>query len=186
MNFNKKHITYALIGIIVAIFIGVGLYNQPQVNNDTPSKSQTSTLVAEKEESNESKPQVGSENEADSEIEETSRQNSDANQEVVQVVVDLSDINQGTLSLSINYEEGMTAMDATENALRSAGISYSVISSGASAYMEGINNVYEFDHGPTSGFQVEVNGSHSSNSADVQPVYPDSHVYWYYTTDFTK
>lgn len=271
MKFNKKHIASALTGIIVVIFIGAGLYDQPQVNNDRQTESQSSALLAEEaestesEESNESESETESENEVNSETEEsnaqntetsegessgeenaaeedtnsstevaeaendsnpaqsesvttssahntnrnddqnnnnqtttsnqqatrnkkqeTSRETSAAKQEVVQVVVDLSNINQGILSFSTNYEEGMTAMDATESAFRSSGVAYSVIGSGASAYMEGINNVYEFDHGPMSGWQVEVNDTHISNSAGAEPVYPDSHVYWYYTTDFTK
>ncbi len=58
--------------------------------------------------------------------------------------------------------------------------------SGTGAYVEGIDNLYEFDHGPESGWMYKVNGSFPNLSAGNWPVNPGDHLEWVYTKDLGK
>jgi len=57
---------------------------------------------------------------------------------------------------------------------------------GASAYVEGMANVYEFDRGPGSGWMYRVNGIFPDRGAGVVPLRPGDRVEWLYTTDLGK
>ncbi len=57
---------------------------------------------------------------------------------------------------------------------------------GATAYVEGIDNVYEFDRGQGSGWMYRVNGIFPDRGAGVVPLLPGDVVEWLYTTDLGK
>lgn len=57
---------------------------------------------------------------------------------------------------------------------------------GATAYVEGIDNVYEFDRGQGSGWMYRINGVFPDRGAGVVPVCPGDRVEWIYTTDLGK
>ncbi|MEN2766878.1 DUF4430 domain-containing protein [Ornithinibacillus xuwenensis] len=57
---------------------------------------------------------------------------------------------------------------------------------GASAYVEGIANVYEFDRGQGSGWMYRVNGIFPDRSAGIVPLLPGDRVEWLYTTDLGR
>jgi len=86
----------------------------------------------------------------------------------------------------IELKSGETFLDATLKVLKAREIPYSVSGSGATAYMEGINNLFEFDHGPTSGWIARKNGVQLKQSTGVEPVKNGDLVEWIYTTDYTK
>ncbi|WP_342514310.1 DUF4430 domain-containing protein [Sporosarcina sp. FSL K6-1522] len=54
---------------------------------------------------------------------------------------------------------------------------------GATAYVEGIDNVYEFDRGQGSGWMYRVNGIFPDRGAGVVPLYAGDIVEWMYTTN---
>ncbi|MBC5636758.1 DUF4430 domain-containing protein [Ornithinibacillus sp. BX22] len=54
---------------------------------------------------------------------------------------------------------------------------------GATAYVEGIDNVYEFDRGSGSGWMYRVNGVFPDRGAGVVPLLPGDRVEWLYTTN---
>lgn len=54
---------------------------------------------------------------------------------------------------------------------------------GATAYVEGIANVYEFDRGSGSGWMYRVNGIFPDRGAGVVPLRPGDRVEWLYTTN---
>lgn len=57
---------------------------------------------------------------------------------------------------------------------------------GATAYVEGIDNVYEFDRGQGSGWMYRVNGIFPDRGAGVVPLYAGDRVEWLYTTNLGK
>lgn len=54
---------------------------------------------------------------------------------------------------------------------------------GATAYVEGIDNVYEFDRGQGSGWMFRVNGIFPDRGAGAIPLKPGDRVEWLYTTN---
>lgn len=54
---------------------------------------------------------------------------------------------------------------------------------GATAYVEGMANVYEFDRGQGSGWMYRVNGIFPDRGAGVVPLLDGDRVEWLYTTD---
>ncbi|AXI01404.1 DUF4430 domain-containing protein [Sporosarcina sp. PTS2304] len=54
---------------------------------------------------------------------------------------------------------------------------------GATAYVEGIDNVYEFDRGQGSGWMYRVNGIFPDRGAGVVPLLDGDRVEWLYTTN---
>lgn len=54
---------------------------------------------------------------------------------------------------------------------------------GASAYVEGIDNVYEFDRGQGSGWMYRVNGIFPDRGAGAVPLLAGDRVEWLYTTN---
>lgn len=52
--------------------------------------------------------------------------------------------------------------------------------------MEGINNLFEFDHGPRSGWLYRVNGSMHSKSAGAFTVNAGDVIEWLYTLDLGR
>jgi hypothetical protein len=98
------------------------------------------------------------------------------------------DSQKGTI-LSVSkaaYKKGDTVLTMTLNLLKQKGIQYSVRGSGATAYLEGIDNLYEFDDGPLSGWNVILNGKLLSKSAGAMKLTNGDHIVWSYTTDYKK
>lgn len=107
-------------------------------------------------------------------------------QETVGITITKRSAGGNVLSTNIPYQEGDTALDVSLRAMQNVGLSYSLIGSGASAYMEGIDGLFEFDEGPLSGWKISVNGSDIDRSAGVYPVNPNDQVTWYYTTNYLE
>jgi hypothetical protein len=56
----------------------------------------------------------------------------------------------------------------------------------AAAYIEGIDNVYEFDHGAKSGWMYRVNGEFPNKSAGAYALKEGDVIEWLYTIDLGK
>ncbi|GAA3325631.1 hypothetical protein GCM10020331_058300 [Ectobacillus funiculus] len=57
---------------------------------------------------------------------------------------------------------------------------------GQSVYVQGINNLYEMDRGPNSGWRYYVNGVIGNRSAGVIKLSKGDQVEWRYTNDYKK
>jgi hypothetical protein len=81
----------------------------------------------------------------------------------------------------IEYTQGETVYDALKAAKDSAGILVATIGAGESVYVKGINNLFEFDNGPTSGWLYAVNGVSPSVSCGAYKLNGGDEIVWKYT-----
>ena len=84
------------------------------------------------------------------------------------------------------WNEGDTAFSVLKNITRAQGIPMEFSGSGASVYVEGIANLYEFDEGATSGWVYRVNGTLVSKSAGACVLHPGDRIEWIYTLNLGK
>lgn len=81
----------------------------------------------------------------------------------------------------VEWREGDTAFSVLQRITREKKIQMEFSGSGNSVYVEGINNLYEFDKGAGSGWIYRVNGVLSSKSAGAHKIWPGDKVAWSYT-----
>ncbi len=81
--------------------------------------------------------------------------------------------------------EGETVFDVLKRAVRDAGIhmEHSSTPLYASAYIEGIANLYEFDCGPLSGWMYRVNGEFPNYGCSKYELKDGDVIEWLYTCD---
>jgi hypothetical protein len=82
--------------------------------------------------------------------------------------------------------EGDTVLDVLLKATKKKNIIVEHSGSGAMAYIEGIDNIYEFDYGPKSGWNFKLNGTTFSKSSGIVNVKKDDVIEWIYSEDFTE
>ena len=84
--------------------------------------------------------------------------------------------------------EGDSAFDALQREMRNAGIHmvFNVIPVYDLAFVTGINNLFEFDAGPMSGWMYMVNGEDTGIGASQYILQPGDVVTWYFTLDFSE
>ena len=83
----------------------------------------------------------------------------------------------------VSIKEGNTVLDVLVNAIGKSNVDYS--GSGATAYVSGIQNIYEFDYGPKSGWICYQNGTKLSKGAGATYVKVNDQIVWKYTEDYT-
>jgi hypothetical protein len=79
-----------------------------------------------------------------------------------------------------------TVLSILKEITREKGIQMEYRGSGAAAYVEGIDNVYEMDQGPKSGWMFRVNGNFGDRSCGVYAVHAGDVIQWLYTTNLGK
>lgn len=79
--------------------------------------------------------------------------------------------------VKVNIKQGDTVSDVL---LKAAGSKVDSKGSGSSFYVEGIDNIYEFDYGPLSGWLYQVNGVMGSKSAGIVGVNDGDQIVWKY------
>ncbi|WP_462410570.1 DUF4430 domain-containing protein [Neobacillus sp. Marseille-QA0830] len=84
---------------------------------------------------------------------------------------------------SVTIKEGNTILDVLFNAIGKSNVDYS--GSGATAYVAGINNIYEFDYGPKSGWTCYQNGTKLSRGVGITQVKANDQIEWKYTEDYS-
>ena len=82
-------------------------------------------------------------------------------------------------STTIYLSDGDTVYDVLRRACNNAGIALDT--AGGSTYVRGINNLYEFDCGPQSGWMYSVNGVYSNYGCDSYKVKNGDIIRWNYT-----
>src|SRR5699024_4450025 len=111
------------------------------------------------------------------------------NQKTVTVEVTALDVkDRGPIleKTEVPLKDGDSVLDVTKRILKEKKIQYSVRGSNASAYVEGIDNLYEFDEGPNSGWHIRVNGKMIDRSSDIWDAEAGDWINWNYTVDYTK
>ncbi|MGM1049459.1 MAG: DUF4430 domain-containing protein [Bacillota bacterium] len=86
----------------------------------------------------------------------------------------------------IDIGDSETVLDILKKTTRSLKIQMDYSGSGASAYIKGIDNLYEFDKGAGSGWMYSVNNKFPNRSAGVWSIHPGDHIQWLYTEDLGK
>jgi hypothetical protein len=111
-----------------------------------------------------------------------------ADSEAVENAVTLSiagDEETGTImpATSVELQAGDTALEVLKRVARSNGIQMEYKGAEAVAYIEGIDNLYEFDHGPKSGWMFRINGQFPSVGAGAYTLKAGDRIEWLYTLD---
>ncbi|MFA9458748.1 DUF4430 domain-containing protein [Halalkalibacter sp. AB-rgal2] len=89
--------------------------------------------------------------------------------------------------VTVEINEGDTVLDVLINVTRKNKIHMSFRGgTGANAYVEGIDNLYEFDRGQGSGWMYRVNGIFPNRGAGVVPLLDGDVIEWLYTVDLGK
>ena len=82
---------------------------------------------------------------------------------------------------TIEFKEGENVYDILKRSCSAAGIPMSARSSSMGIYVEGINGLFEFDCGGTSGWMYSVNGKAPNHSCSEHTVKNGDSIVWYYT-----
>ena len=84
--------------------------------------------------------------------------------------------------------EGESVFDVLQREMRAAGIHMAFRNTPIynSAYIEAINNLYEFDVGPLSGWMYQVNGWFPNFGASRYVLEPGDVIEWVYTVDLGR
>ncbi len=86
----------------------------------------------------------------------------------------------------VEIRKGDTVYDVLLRVTRQQGIQMEARGSGKTLYVEGINNLYEFDGGPESGWMYQVNGVFPNYSAGVYDLRHGDRIEWRYTRDLGR
>ena len=153
--------------------------NKDSTKEDPPKKSDSK----EKESSGDDQPKQKDEpKETPTEESEPDSQPEKNNMIVHSIVISDSEVPLPPTEMEI--EDGDTVLDALIKITKKHQIQMDYRGGqGATAYVEGMDNVYEFDRGPGSGWMYRVNGIFPDRSAGIVPLLPGDRVEWLYTTD---
>jgi hypothetical protein len=83
----------------------------------------------------------------------------------------------------VPWEPGDTVLDLLIRVTREQRIHMAHRGRGRTGYVEGIDNLYEFDHGPASGWVYSVNGVFPDRSSGGREVNAGDDIVWWYTLD---
>ncbi|MCM1598377.1 DUF4430 domain-containing protein [Latilactobacillus sakei] len=96
-------------------------------------------------------------------------------------------ISEGNAALinhaSLTIDDGETVLAVLKRLTGQQGMPLSYRGIGASAYVKGVNGLFEFDKGPQSGWLYRVNGVFSNQSCGVYHVKSGDVIDWLYTED---
>ncbi len=81
---------------------------------------------------------------------------------------------------TVEITEGDTVYSVLEKSLKSHNISLSARGTSNNKYIEGINDIYEFDFGPSSGFIYKVNGTAPEYSSSKYTLKGGETIEWIY------
>lgn len=84
---------------------------------------------------------------------------------------------------TMEIQDGETVFEVLEKVVRQNKIHMEYSGSGSSIYIEGIDNLYEFDGGQNSGWMYSVNGWYPNYGCGVYKLKPNDVIQWNYTCD---
>jgi hypothetical protein len=83
---------------------------------------------------------------------------------------------------TVTFKENDTVLDILKKATRDARIHMEYTGAGLTSYVKGIDNIYEFDKGPESGWIYSVNGEEIQQSAGTYKPADGDIIIWTYIT----
>lgn len=83
----------------------------------------------------------------------------------------------------VPFKPGDTVLDVLKNVTKQNRIHMEYTGRGMTAYIEGIDNLYEFDKGPKSGWMYSINGEFKRKGAGTTEVKAGDQIDWLYTLD---
>ena len=83
----------------------------------------------------------------------------------------------------VDFSENKTVFDVLKEEMKKNNIIVSFSGVGGGIYVDGIDNLFEFDHGAKSGWIVTVNGVKITKSAGSVKVNKNDNIVWHYTLD---
>lgn len=83
----------------------------------------------------------------------------------------------------VDLKDGDTAASVLKRIAKSHRLSYEISGSGELTYVQGIDGLYEFDDGPTSGWKYRVNGKVLDVGAGAYELKPGDRLEWFYTSE---
>ncbi|WLR51913.1 DUF4430 domain-containing protein [Bacillus tianshenii] len=86
----------------------------------------------------------------------------------------------------VELKEGDTVLEILKKVTKANQLQMEYSGRGMAAYVEGINNLYEFDKGPKSGWMYKINGKFVSKSAGAVNVSAGDKIEWLYTLDLGR
>lgn len=86
-------------------------------------------------------------------------------------------------TMEVEIKDGDTVFDVLVKATRQKGIHMEYTGSGSNIYIEGINNLYEFDGGRKSGWMYSVNGWYPNYGCGTYKLKANDVIEWNYTCD---
>jgi hypothetical protein len=89
---------------------------------------------------------------------------------------------------SVTFAAGESVFEVLKRTLRERSIHFEFVETPffASAYVEGIGNLYEMDCGPLSGWMYRVNGEFATQGCSLYRLAPGDAVEWLYTCDLGR
>ncbi|HHY74413.1 MAG TPA: DUF4430 domain-containing protein [Bacillus bacterium] len=169
--------------------------NQPKVNHNETTSNEPKSIESNKLEEKEADQSLGQEQSAainsatlsgtEQKIEEQKR--SEKQENVVSIFIK-GDEQAGVIlkSTKVAFEAGDTVLELLKKVAKQNRIQMEYRGSGATAYIEGINNLYEFDKGPKSGWMYSINGVYMKKGAGLAKVEQGDKIEWIYTLDLGK
>ena len=85
-----------------------------------------------------------------------------------------------------DYKKDISVADLSRDICRELNMPLVFSGVGALAYVQGINSLFEFDHGPESGWLYSVNGEYQGMGCDAYILQDGDYVEWRYTLDFGR
>lgn len=89
-------------------------------------------------------------------------------------------------STKVAFKAGDTVLDILKNETKRNRIQMEYRGGGGTAYIEGINNLYEFDKGPKSGWMYSINDVFMKKGSGLAEVKQGDKIEWVYTLDLGK
>lgn len=86
----------------------------------------------------------------------------------------------------VHFNQGDSVYDVLEKTMKEEGILMEASFTGNVAYIEGIDNLYEFECGDLSGWMYCVNGEYSNVGCNSYKVKKGDHIEWHYSCDLGK
>lgn len=84
---------------------------------------------------------------------------------------------------SVELRKGDTVVDVLKRGAKARKLAYEIRGSGAMSYVAGIDGLFEFDDGPTSGWKFKVNGKVADVGAGAYKLEAGDRVDWYYVEE---
>ena len=85
-----------------------------------------------------------------------------------------------------DYKKNITVADISADVCRKLNVPIVISGIGPLGYVQGINNLFEFDDGPESGWLYSVNGKYQSAGCGSYALAGGDRVEWHYTLDLGK